>query len=179
MKALIMVLSLMGFGFSAQAGVSIVKAFDGNVAYCNQETRLKGKVIQVEMTNVVSSDSQDDATMTVSLVKCENGSWVKDTQPSVENYTAPNGEDVKVTYSNYELLIVNKNYDIVLQTELSHLNTVNNTQSAQFSLVRTRDAGQIFEASIRAIKHVEASGGQKFSEVINFGVFNVRLTDAN
>lgn len=159
------------------ANVQVFKILDGSAAYCDstRETQApQQKVLRLQMLNERGTEDTQDATLSVSLVKCSGGQWTLDTTPGLEKFTAPNGAQVEITYSDYELLLVNKNYDILLQTKLDYL-TTSAVENQSLSVTRTREIPQDLEVIIRARKHVKASNGIEYSETLAFGGFRVRL----
>lgn len=170
-------LTVLSLTQMAHADVQIFKILDGSVAYCDSSrtnVRPNDKVVGLSMIDERSSEDSQETTLRVSMMKCAGGVWMNDEQPSYEKYTAPNGAVVEVTYDNYELLLVNKNYDILLQTELEHLNR-SSIHDQSVSIVKTRQSPQDLEVLIRVRKHVKADNGVEFSETVTFGGFRVRL----
>ena len=178
MKALLIVLGFLGLTVSAQAGVVINKALDGSVATCdaNSKNPLNQKIIRVNLDKLTTTDSDEEATLAVTMVKCVNGEWVNDTEPNTQKYTAPNGKAVTVTLNNFELFMTTQDRQIILQTSLDYLNKSEASQKADFSLRKTRAPYQDFVIFIRYVKTVEAEDYKETSWGI-FGEFVVRLTN--
>ncbi|WP_374075370.1 hypothetical protein [Bdellovibrio bacteriovorus] len=179
MKALF-VLSLGAFlwtGTAAQAEVQVLKVLDGSVAYCNAQSSFTGgqKFVRVELVNEKATQQNQDATLKVSLVKCDKGQWVADRLPTSEKYVAPNGMQIEVTYSNYQMLLVNKSYEVLLETSLDQLNQGGVQQDYSVAIAKEKETPQDVELLIRAIKHVKAENGYEFSELMTFGGFRIRL----
>jgi hypothetical protein len=178
MKALLIVLAFVGFTVSAHAGVIIQKAMDGTVATCDVNTKnpRNYKVISINLDKLNSNDSNEEGTLAVALVKCENGKWVPDTEPNLIKYTAPNGKAVTVTLNNFELFMVTQSSQIVLQTSLDYLNKSVSSQTTNFSLTKTRAPYQDFVIFVRFLQTVEAEG-YKDTRWGTFGEYVVRLTN--
>ncbi len=175
--------SLLGFSLAHAEEVQVFKTMDGNTAYCDSTTRstesANQKIAMLEMAQYKISETQADATLRVSLVKCDNGTWITDALPNSENYTASNGEQVTLNFSKFELFVVDKNYNIILQTSLDHLNgtplaTIADT--VKVTLPRNqRGPSAAYEVFIRVNKTVTSSGGYTYTETVNFGGFRIRL----
>lgn len=178
MKALLVVLGFLGLTVSAQAGVVIQKAMDGSVATCTSTTKNDNndKIIRINLDTLTSDESEEQATIAVSLVKCENGQWVPETEPNLQKYTAPNGQKVTVTLKDYELFMLNDKGQVVLNTSLDYLNKAVAKQTTQIKLQKTKAAYQDFTIFVRFTKTVEAEGYKEASWA-TFGEFVVRLTN--
>ncbi|WP_413558014.1 hypothetical protein [Bdellovibrio sp. HCB209] len=151
---------------------SVVKVMDGSVAYCNEgTTHTKGKFVSIGLIDESSSQTSKDVTVRVSMVKCQQGAWIADSQPSVERYTAPNGVKVKTSYSNYELLVVDKNFRVLMRASLQDLNA-GSFQDQSVSIDKS-ELPQAYELIIRTQRSVNAENGVKYSERINFGIFRL------
>ncbi|WP_413943367.1 hypothetical protein [Bdellovibrio sp. HCB-162] len=176
MKAFFVVLMGLFAGTAAQAEVQVYKVLDGSVAYCNSKSNYSGqKVIRVELLNESATEQNQDATIKVSVVKCQDSQWVVDQLPTSESYVAPNGLKVEVTFDNYEMLLVNKKYEVLLETSLEQLNKGQAQQDYSMAIVKEKETPQDVELLIRARKTVKAENGYEYSEVIMFGGFRVRL----
>ncbi|MNL47458.1 hypothetical protein D3C87_1702490 [compost metagenome] len=125
---------------------------------------------------MTTHDSDEEATIAVTMVKCVNGQWENDTEPNTQKYTAPNGKEVTVSLNNFELFMTTQDRQIVLQTSLDYLNKSEASQKADFTLKRTRAPYQDFVIFIRFVKTVEAEGYKETSWDV-FGEFVVRLTN--
>lgn len=178
MKALLIVLGFLGLTVSAQAGVVINKAMDGSVAFCDGNTRnpFNNKIIRINLEKLTTNDSDEEATLAVTMVKCVNGQWENDTEPNIQKYTAPNGKKVTVTLNNFELFMTTQDNHIVLQTSLDYLNKSEASQKADFTLKRTKAPYQDFVIFIRFVKTVEAEDYKETSWG-TFGEYVVRLTN--
>ncbi|WP_413587031.1 hypothetical protein [Bdellovibrio sp. HCB274] len=151
---------------------SVVKVLDGSVAYCNSTaSNNKGKFVAISLITESSSPADQDVTLRVAMVQCKNGRWVGDSQPSLDKYTAPNGVKVETSYSNYELLIVDKNYRILLQAPLQDLNA--GSYQDQSVTLNKADLPQAYELIVRSQRSVKAANGVRYSERINFGTFRL------
>jgi hypothetical protein len=178
MKALLIVLGFLGLTLSAQAGVVINKALDGSVAICDANTKnpYNSKVVRINLDKLTTNDSDEDATLAVTMVKCVNGQWEHDTEPNLQKYIAPNGKNVTVTMNNYELIMMTQNNQVVLQTSLDYLNKSEPSQKTDITLKRTRAPYQDFVIFIRFVKTVEAEG-YKETSIGTFGEFVVRISN--
>lgn len=177
MKALLIVLAFVGFTVSAQAGVIIQKALDGSVAICDANTKnpRNDKVLRINLENLTTSQADENATITVAMVKCVNGQWVNDTEPNTQKYTAPNGKAVTVSMNNFELFMTTQDNKIVLHTVLDYLNKSVPSQTTDFVLKRTRAPYEDFVIFVRYVQTVEAENYKDTKWGI-FGEFIVRLT---
>lgn len=161
----------------AHADVRVFKILDGSVAYCDGARSNVGpseKVVSLSLVAERSSEESQETTLRISMLKCAGNAWVADAQPSYEKYTASTGVTVEVNYDSFELLMINKNYDILFQTELEYLNR-SSFHDQVVSIKRNRQTPQDLEVLIRARKHVKADNGVQFSETMTFGGFRVRL----
>lgn len=164
-------------GSVSQADVQVFKVLDGRSVYCDSSREASAqneKVIQLSLIEERNSQDNQDTTLRVSLVKCQNNEWTEDLSPASETYIAPNGMKVEVQYTDFELLLVNKNYEVLLQTSLDHLNR-GGFQDRTLSFSRSRDLPQDLDLLIRGRKHVKAEDGYSYSESFTFGGFRVRL----
>ncbi|MFV8249036.1 hypothetical protein [Bdellovibrio bacteriovorus] len=171
------VLSMLLAAGAAHADITLNKVIDGSVAYCDSSRgtpEAKAKVVQLSLINASSSDEEQQTTLRVAMVKCQNAQWVLDSAPTHESYVAPNGANVEVTYSNYEMLLVNKYSEVLLQTSLEHLNQ-GAVQEQSVSFFKTREVPQDVDVIIRTRKHVKADNGIEYSETVTFGSFRIRL----
>lgn len=177
MKALFLMGAFLLAGTGAQAEVRVLKLLDGSVAYCNAQTKYNDgqKVIQVQLTSEKATQKNQDATLKISLVKCENSQWVQDQFPTSEKYIAPNGMKVEVTYSNYRMLLVNSKYEVVLETFLEQLNQGFSHQEHSVVVAKEKQTPQDLELLIQTVKTVKAENGYEFSELMTFGGFRIRL----
>lgn len=169
---------LISMGSIAQAEVQIFKLMDGSAAYCdsNQNFRSEGsKAVKVELISENTTGDNQNTTLKVGLVKCENSVWVNDRFPSYESYKTLHDVKVEVFYNNYEMLLVDKNSKIILQTTLDHLNAGTPAQTTTAGITKTKENPQDLELLIRTVKTVKADNGVEFSEVVVFGGFRVRI----
>lgn len=177
MLRLVSVVSLLMFASVSQADITLNKVLDGSTAYCDgsrMAPAAQEKVVQLSLVSASANDDQQQTTLRVSLVKCLNSQWQLDTDPTRESFIAPNGAKVEITYSNYEMLLVNSSYDVLLQTKLEHLNN-SSVQEQSVSFFKTREIPQDVEVIIRTRKHVKTDTGVEYSEPVNFGTFRIRL----
>lgn len=174
-----LVLSL-GFSFVAQAETQVFKMMDGQVAVCSLEkdnivNSVSSKVISISMEKDSSTTEEAQPLVKISMVRCDNGIWVSDLNPSKENYTI-NGIDVEVSYHDFEMILVDANGNLVLKTMLDNLGP-SSVQEHSFSIVKNKSKVQDLEMFVRAIKSVKGSNGYEFQEQISFGGFRVRLNN--
>ncbi|WP_413612326.1 hypothetical protein [Bdellovibrio sp. HCB-110] len=173
--------ALMGlillFGPVAEADFQISKLLDGSVAYCNSQMDIsKGeKFVGLELIKSASANQNENPTLKISLLKCENGNWVQDQFPNVEKYVAPNGMKVEVTYSRYQMLLVNNEGKIILETSLDQFNRNQSSESHSLSLANEKGTLQEVDLIIRALKTVKAENGYEYSEPTVFGGFRIGL----
>ncbi|WP_374027582.1 hypothetical protein ACES2J_15510 [Bdellovibrio bacteriovorus] len=171
------VLSMILAAGAANADITLNKVIDGSVAYCDSTRGIPAptaKVVQLSLISSSSSEEEQETTLRVSLVKCQDSQWVLDSAPTRESYVAPNGVKVEITYSNYEMLLANKNSDVLLQTDLEHLNQ-GAVQERSVFFYKTREVPQDVDVIIRTRKNVKADNGVEYSESVTFGSFRIRL----
>lgn len=167
---------------TAQADVQIFKILDGSVATCSasKETtsqRIAGsKILSISLEQDLSSADQAEPVLKLALVRCgDNGAWELDTNPSSEKYSL-NGIDVEVSYSNFEMLLLDDAYNVVLQTKLDYLGQAN-SEVQSLKIVKSKQKTQDLQLIIRTKKTVKASNGYQFSDTVTFGGFRVRLNN--
>ncbi|MEK2645829.1 hypothetical protein [Bdellovibrio sp. BCCA] len=173
----LVLLGLLLVGFFAHAEVQTEKLLDGLAVYCNaQATPVPGnKAIKVELVSEKSTEENNEATLKVSVVKCEDSKWVADHLPNSESYVAPNGLKVNVTYSNYELIFVNSRYEVILRTSLEQLNTGVDQQDYSMSVAKANEDTHELEVFVQATKTVKVENGYQYSEPTRFGGFRIRV----
>lgn len=167
---------LFGFQKGAMADSHVVKVLDGATAHCNADRKraLKNeKVVMVSLLHEKSSKNHLELDLQVSLVKCMGSSWVVDPRPSVESYQALDGTSVVVTFNQFKLLAVNKNYEILGEVALNQLHR-QGRQVVSISIPQVNGSSQEVEILIQALKHVSADSGIEYSETFNFGSFRLR-----
>lgn len=179
MKTLFITLAaLLGTQLASAETARLYKTFDGSVVRCqgNQKSNssLGNKAIQVELISATDSQKDLDASLKVSVVRCEDSRWVMDTNPSRENYVADNNVAVELTYSNYEALVVDKNYQVVSVLNLADVETLS-AQTQSLSVNKTSENPQDFEVIVRATVEVRASNGYYQKEIRNFGSYRLRI----
>lgn len=170
------VLSLSG---AVQADVEVFKLLDGHTVVCSanksEATPLAPgqKVLMISLTQETSSQEEINPTLKVEMVACDGGRWVADKSPLKENYSI-NGIDVEVTYSSFQMYLVDEDYNVLLHTTLSAFGE-GKAESETLSLARNKEAKQQLQLIITALKHVKGSNGYEFSERISFGGYRLRV----
>lgn len=177
MKVLLLMGAFLLAATGAQAEVQVLKVLDGSVAYCNAQSKYNNgqKFIQAQLLSENATQENQDATLKISLVKCENSQWVQDQFPTSEKYTAPDGTNVEVVYSNYRMLLVNSKYEVVLETSLEQLNQGRPHEDFSVAIAKEKQTPQNLELLIQTVKTVKAENGYEFSELMTFGGFRIRL----
>ncbi|QDK38755.1 hypothetical protein [Bdellovibrio sp. NC01] len=160
----------------AKAEVQVFKILDGSSLSCpstNSTDSQPEKAIGVSLVKEAATDKTMKVTVNISAVTCQNGIWIADVMPASREYVAPNGKNVRVSYDNYELLLVNERYEIIQQRRLGDL-SVEQKGTQTFSLPYNRGATQNYDLFIRVHKTVSTDNYQ-YSETMHFGGFRLRM----
>ncbi|KHD89120.1 MAG: hypothetical protein OM95_04640 [Bdellovibrio sp. ArHS] len=179
MKTLIVTLAaLLGTHAASAETANLFKTFDGSMVHCQGDQKslnaVGSKAIQVELINPASSQKNLDASLKVSVVRCQDSRWVMDNNPARETYIADNNVSVEVKYSNYEALIVDKDYQVVSVLNLGDVES-QSAQTQSLSVNKTAENPQDLEVIVRATVEVRASNGYYQKEVRNFGSYRLRI----
>ena len=163
----------------AMAQVEVFKLLDGHNVTCSANknestpTDLGQKVLMISLTQDSSTQTDVNPTIKVEMVVCDSGRWVADKSPLNESYSI-NGIDVEVTYSDFQLYLVDENYNVLLHTTLTAFGE-GKTESEALSFARTKETEQRLQLIITAQKHVKGSNGYEFSERLSFGAYRLRV----
>lgn len=174
MKSSILLALLLLSSSCFATNVKVFKILDGTAVTCTgvSEQRIQPeKAVSVSLVQQVATDKMLAVTVKVSAVICKNGSWNLDLSPALREYVAPNGKTVKVSYDDYELLLVNENYEIVQKRRLGDLSEEQKgTQT--FEVPYVRGSAQNYDLFIRVHKTV-LSESYQYNEIMNFGGFRL------
>lgn len=162
----------------AESKAKVFKTFDGAAVHCSRSiksTPLAGsKNIMVELVGEKPSVLNHEASLKVTLVKCNGSQWTLDQNPSLETYIMENGIKVEVRYSDFEVLLVSKDFKVLSQQSLTSLGAAGVEQISSL-LNKNQENPQDIEVIVRAIKSVKTSNGFASKEMENFGSFRLRI----
>lgn len=162
----------------ADSKAKVFKTFDGAAVHCNgsyKSENLPGsKNVLVELVGEKASVLSHEAALKVTLVKCQGSQWRLDQTPTLETYTAPNGANVEVQYSDFEVLLVNKDFKVISQQTLTSLGAAG-TEQISTLLNKNTENPQDLEVIVRAMKSVKSSDGFTSKGLENFGSFRLRI----
>lgn len=180
MSLTVVVLSSLSQNALAESSAKVFKTLDGAVSRCGVENSVGqkpgSKNVLVELVGEAASQKSHGTSLKVSVVKCDGAKWVLDQNPTIEKYTAPNGESVEVQYSDYEVVIVDKNSNIVALESLGAVKTSGEEQISA-AIAKNSDNPQDLEVIVRAKKSLKASGGFLSETTESFGSFRLRITN--
>ncbi len=161
----------------AESMTKIYKTFDGSVAYCGIENSIQSpqgskKILIQTVKN--QSDDNSKTTLKVSVVKCDGKKWVLDTNPTFEKYRAFNGETVEVEYKDFQVMIVDKNHEVV-QFEMMDQIKKQGQSVISVDIETVNEAHDDREIIVTAQKNVKSSGGYSETTRESFGSYNLRV----
>ena len=156
--------------------VSLVASHDGNRAYCNSENESKNehgnKLMTMQLLSAIPEESSHKTKIKISSIRCENGQFIKDANPSHEHYLTIQGEQVLVKYSDYRLTVLDGDGHLLSMNELPLVAT---TGEAELESVVADDGSDphITQFILTANKTVEYKGKTIVDEKIRFGTFHL------
>ncbi|MEN0057282.1 MAG: hypothetical protein AAGB31_00480 [Bdellovibrio sp.] len=164
----------------ADSQARLVKLQDGQVSRCNDATdklQVPGaKNVLVELIQQDSTARTHNTTLKISAVTCTDAHWMIDENPTVEKYTAENGEKVEVIYSDYEVLVEdNDARSRKAAVALKDLEK-NGTENISMEFAKDQRSLQNLEVIVRAKKTVRASGEVISESAQTFGSFALRIS---
>ncbi|MDG0817948.1 hypothetical protein [Bdellovibrio svalbardensis] len=155
------ILAMTGVAHAEQEN-SLKKILDGTARYCataadaktemNVKMALRGSVLSIE------------------LVKCEadkdgSGRYVPDTSVAERSFKAVNGEIVQERYSNFELVLLDKNSNII---EIHTLNDLGLTSHEVLNLEKLERGTELL---VRAIYSYQSETGISDRRIMAWGSF--------
>jgi hypothetical protein len=165
---------------SAHSSADSFIMLNGSVVRCSdlqkQNDFINQKYARVELDKNSYSALDHTADVKVSIVSCNNGAWEIDRTPFSHSYIAYNGERVDVSYSDYELLVV----DIEGDSSITHRSSLDLSKGVVVvSKILATSAGHSpqKELIVTAAKTVTTASGYLDTKRVSFGSF--RLTFEN
>lgn len=163
----------------AASKAKVFKTLDGAVTRCGVENSVErslgSKNVLVELASETASQKNHSTTLKVSLVKCSGSKWALDQDPTTESFMAANGESVEIKFSDFEVMIVDKDYNVVARESLNSI-AASGEELISVAIAKNSENPQDLEVIVQAKKSLKTTSGYSSESLERFGSFRLRIT---